>query len=456
MADWFLGLTPFSQALIRVLLVVVPILTLVPGLIWWERRLLSWMQDRIGPNRVATITWSKTSKMVPPFLRGKKTRIFGLLQPIADGVKLFFKEDVTPSAVDRIIYFLAPGIALFPAFALGGTMPFAPWPSVTPIADVNIGILYMLAISSLGVYGVVLAGYSGNNKYSLMGGLRSSAQLISYELAMGMSLACIALASGSLRMTDMVREQETPLWGVAPFMQNWHVFTPYGFLAFVVFLICMVAETNRAPFDLPEAENELIAGYHTEYSSMKFAVFFMGEYAAMFVFSGILATVFFGGWNALPFNWDWIATHSSVPFFSGIAEFFGKANYYLAPIWFLGKIAFFVSVYVWLRATLPRLRYDQLMSLGWKSLLPMATVNFIVVASWIIVTRLVAEKYSSMLGAVAGIGIWIVAIVLSISIWRAFTSKTRLADIESRTITMVDPNDSAEVPTSSEAVPASA
>src|SRR5262249_3210232 len=151
----------------RVLLIIVPILTLVPGLIWWERRLLSWMQDRIGPNRVATITWSKTSKLVPPPLRGKKTRIFGLLQPIADGVKLFFKEDVTPSAVDRVIYFIAPGVALFPAFALGGTLPFAPWPSLTPVSDVNIGVLYMLAISSLGVYGVVLAGYSGNNKYSL-------------------------------------------------------------------------------------------------------------------------------------------------------------------------------------------------------------------------------------------------------------------------------------------------
>jgi NADH-quinone oxidoreductase subunit H len=383
--------------------------------------------------------------MIPPFLRGKKTRIFGLLQPIADGVKLFFKEDVTPSAVDKVIYFLAPGIALFPAFAIGGTMPWAPWPSLTPVADVNIGVLYMLAISSLGVYGVVLAGYSGNNKYSLMGGLRASAQLISYELAMSMSLACIVLATGSLRMTDMVREQEKSLYGVLPALQNWNAFTPYGFLAMVIFLICMVAETNRAPFDLPEAENELIAGYHTEYSSMKFAVFFMGEYAAMFIFSGVLSTVFFGGWNAVPINWDWIAQNSSISFFGGVADFLGKANYYLAPLWFIGKIAFFISVFIWLRATLPRLRYDQLMSLGWKSLLPIATVNFIIVATWIIVTRLVSDSYGALMGAVAGSGLWILAIGSAIILWRAYSKATKTDELETRTISMVDPNKPVEV-----------
>lgn len=444
MAQWFLDLHPAWQALIRVLLLVVPILTLVPGLIWWERRLLSWMQDRIGPNRVATITWSKTSKYVPAFLRGKKTRLFGLLQPIADGVKLFFKEDVTPSAVDRIIYFLAPGIALFPAFALGGTMPWAPWPSLTPIADVNIGLLYLLAISSLGVYGVVLAGYSGNNKYSLMGGLRASAQLISYELAMAMSLACIALATGSLKMTDIVREQEKGFWGFAPAFQNWFVLTPFGFLAMVVFLICMVAETNRAPFDLPEAENELIAGYHTEYSSMKFAVFFMGEYAAMFIFSGVLSTVFFGGWNFLPVNWDYLAQNSSITFFAGMADFLGRVNYWLAPLFFLGKIAFFISVYIWLRATLPRLRYDQLMSLGWKTLFPLAFVNFIVVALWLLVTRLVAEgRYSGYLPLV-NIVFWVIAIVALIIGWRSILRSSEEPELEVRRVAMVDPAASPE------------
>lgn len=438
MAEWFSHLSPVIQALIRVLILVLPILMLVPGLIWWERRLLSWMQDRIGPNRVATITWSKTSKLVPPFMRGKKTRLFGLLQPIADGVKLFFKEDVTPSAVDKVIYFIAPGIALFPAFALGATLPWAPWPLLTPVADVNIGVLYMLAISSLGVYGVVLAGYSGNNKYSLMGGLRASAQLISYELAMSMSLACIVLASGSLKMTDMVKEQEGPLWGILPGLQNWHIFTPYGFIAMVIFLICMVAETNRAPFDLPEAENELIAGYHTEYSSMKFAVFFMGEYAAMFIFSGILATVFLGGWNILPVNWAYTAQNAPEPI-STLAAWMGDVNFYLAPLWFLGKVSFMISVYIWLRATLPRLRYDQLMSLGWKSLLPLATANFIVVASWILVTRLVAENNSPLTGAVAGVGLWIVALVLVFSVWRVLFKKTGDQSLETRRVIMVDP-----------------
>ena len=190
-----------GNAILRVLLLVVPILMIVPLLIWWERRLLSWMQDRIGPNRVGNITFSKTSRMVPGFLKGKKFKLFGLIQPLADGVKLFFKEDITPASVDKLIYFIAPALALFPAFALGGVMPWGPYPSLTPVADVNIGVLYLLAISSLGVYGVVLAGYASNNKYSLMGGLRSSAQLISYELAMGMSLACIVLATGSLKMT---------------------------------------------------------------------------------------------------------------------------------------------------------------------------------------------------------------------------------------------------------------
>jgi len=438
MAQWFLDLHPAWQALVRVLLFLLPVLMLVPGLIWWERRLLSWMQDRIGPNRVATITWSKTSKMVPGFLRGKKTKLFGLLQPIADGVKLFFKEDVTPSASDRFLYFVAPGIALFPAFALGGTLPWAPWRSLTPIADVNIGILYVLAISSLGVYGVVLAGYSGNNKYSLMGGLRASAQLISYELAMGMSLACIVLATGSLKMTDMIKAQEGAFWGALPWAQNWFVFTPYGFVAMVVFMICMVAETNRAPFDLPEAENELIAGYHTEYSSMKFAVFFMGEYAAMFVFSGVLASVFFGGYNMAPFNWDYIAQNAP-PFWAGVAGFLGKMNYWLAPLWFIGKIAFFISVYIWIRATLPRLRYDQLMSLGWKSLLPLATFNFIIVAAWILVNRLVTEQRSPLAGTIAGFGLWVVAGILAYSIWRIVKRASAEPELEVRTIKMVDP-----------------
>ncbi|MBI1756027.1 MAG: NADH-quinone oxidoreductase subunit H [Fimbriimonas ginsengisoli] len=407
MSEWINTLHPAWQALIRVLLVVLPILMLVPGMIWWERRLLSWMQDRIGPNRVATITWSKTSRLVPGFLRGKKTHFFGLIQPIADGVKLFLKEDITPAAVDRVVYFIAPAVALFPAFALGGTLPWGPFPALTPIADVNIGVLYVLAVSSLGVYGVVLGGYASDNKYSLMGGLRSSAQLISYELAMGMSLAGVVMATGSLKITEMVKAQEAPLWGAVPTLQNWFIFTPFGFISAVVFLVCMVAETNRAPFDLPEAENELIAGYHTEYSSMKFAVFFMGEYAAMFVFSGVFAAVFLGGYNLLPIRWDETAT--AVPAMAGLFKFLGQMNGALAGFWFLGKCALGITAYIWLRATLPRLRYDQLMSLGWRSLLPLAVSNLIVVALWIVCTEVYGASAAWIAVVAAGIALSVAA-----------------------------------------------
>jgi NADH-quinone oxidoreductase subunit H len=437
--DWFLGLHPFLQALIRVLLVVVPILTLVPGIIWWERRLLSWMQDRVGPNRVGNITFSRRSRYVPNFLKGKKIRLFGLLQPIADGVKLFLKEDMTPASVDKAIYFIAPAVALFPAFALGGTLPWGPIKELTPIADVNIGILFVLAISSLGVYGVVLAGYSANNKYSLMGGLRASAQLISYELAMGMSLAAVVLATGSLKITEMVKAQEEPLYGFFPVVQNWFAFTPFGFVAMIIFLICMVAETNRAPFDLPEAENELIAGYHTEYSSMKFAVFFMGEYAAMFTFSGVLSAVFLGGYNILPIRWEYLASLS--PGLAGLWNTMAAINHYGAPLWFIGKIVFFLSFYIWLRATLPRLRYDQLMSLGWKSLLPLATANFMLVAVWILATRLITEQRGQLLGQLLGWAVFLVAAFLLFLIYKAIQAQSVGLErkFEVREVTLVDP-----------------
>ena len=417
MTEWLEGLDPAALAGIRVALLLLPILLLVPGLIWWERRLLSWMQDRRGPNRVATFT----------FKSGKKFSIAGLLQAIADGVKLFIKEDITPAAIDRKVYFIAPAIALFPAFVLGGTMPFGPhagvWQYLTPVADVEIGLMFVLAISSLGVYGVVLAGYASNNKYSLMGGLRASAQLISYELAMGVSLLAIVFAAGSLKMTQLVEMQEGPLYDAVPALQNWFVFTPFGFVAAVVFFICMVAESNRAPFDLPEAENELIAGYHTEYSSMKFAVFFMGEYAAMFVFSGIFATVFFGGYNMLPVNWE---TFGANPF----AEIMSTINVALAPAWFLGKTAFFFTCFIWLRATLPRLRYDQLMGLGWKTLLPVAVFNFCLVGLWLILRDLYG------IGA-AWISFGIAAALIG-AVWIGF--KNRMPKkLEHRTVKLVDP-----------------
>lgn len=412
MADWIQGLHPALQATIRVLLFVVPILLIVPALIWWERRLLSWMQDRIGPNRVGP---------------------FGLLQPIADGVKLFFKEDITPAGVDRKIYFIAPALALFPAFAIGGTLPWGPdyglYGLLTPIANVDIGILYILAISSLGAYGVVVSGYASNNKYSLMGGLRASAQLISYELGMGVSIAAIVMAAGSLRLTDIVNEQAKALWGFVPWLQNWFIFTPFGFLAAVVFIICVIAETNRAPFDLPEAENELIAGYHTEYSSMKFAVFFMGEYAVMFLFGGVFAALFLGGYNLLPLNYT--AIGESVPALKGLMGALEGINYWGAPIWFLLKCALGITFFIWLRATLPRLRYDQLMSLGWKTLLPVAVANFIVVAIWIMCTRL----YGPAGGFAAGGAAILLLVVLYLNWMNA--NKKNFPALSSREIELV-------------------
>lgn len=352
----------FWWGVLRVLIIVIWILAIVPGIIWWERRLLSWMQDRIGPNRVGP---------------------FGLLQPIADGIKLFFKEEVIPLNVDRVIYVLAPIMALLPAFAIWATIPWGPNRLLTPVADVDIGILYLLAISSISVYGVFLAGWASNNKYSLMGAIRGSAQMISYELAMGVSLGCIILATGSLRMTEVVAEQQQPLWGFVEWAANWYILTPFGFVAGIIFLICMVAETNRAPFDLPEAESELIAGFHTEYSSMKFAVFFMGEYATMMAFSGVFAVMFLGGWSPLPLNWEYLAsqaTASGLTWLSTTIAFISGPV--LAPFWFIAKLVTGLTFYIWLRATLPRLRYDQLMDLGWKALLPIAALNFVVVAIW--------------------------------------------------------------------------
>lgn len=426
---------------VRILLIVGALLTLVPGLIWWERRLLSWMQDRIGPNMSGTITFPDSFPLAG--LRGKKIRTFGLIQPILDGVKLFMKEDITPKAIDRFIYFLAPAIALFPAFALGATIPWGPsaeswapangfYSYLTPIADVEIGVLYILAISSLGAYGVVLAGYASNNKYSLMGALRASAQLISYELSMAMGVAIIALASGTMRLSGIVQAQEAPAWGVPGLhLQNWFILTPFGFLAAVIFLIAMIAETNRAPFDLPEAENELIAGYHTEYSSMKFAVFFMGEYAAMFVLSGVFSCLFLGGYNLLPVNWVGLAETTGSPFF----RFMSEANYWLAPLTFLLKCAGGISFFIWLRATLPRLRYDQLMSLGWKTLLPTSVGVFIITGFWVVLTD------PGLLGIAGG---WlvtglalIIGIVIYLNIQHVMKKKTPAT--QTRAVTMVSP-----------------
>ncbi|MCG9894906.1 MAG: NADH-quinone oxidoreductase subunit H [Fimbriimonadaceae bacterium] len=449
MYDWLLWLQrehAWALGLIKVILLVAPILILVPGMIWWERRLLSWMQDRIGPNRTGNVTFP--DKFPIPFLRGKKIPLAGLLQPIADGLKLFLKEEINPKAADKVIYVIAPWLALFPAFAIGGTLPWGPNEGVygllNPVADIEIGILWVLAISSLGAYGIVLAGYASNNKYSLLGGLRASAQLISYELAMGMSLAAVVLATGSLKMTEIVAAQEAALWGIPGLeaVQNWFIFTPFGLLSAIIFMVAVIAETNRAPFDLPEAENELIAGYHTEYSSMKFAVFFMGEYAAMFLLSGVFAAVFLGGHNLMPFNWDVLA--AQVPAAGGFFAFMGALTYWLAPLGFLAKCVAGLTFFIWLRATLPRLRYDQLMGLGWKTLLPASVGNFIIVGRWIFFDRL----YGVWAGLGAMLAGFAVAAIVYMNVVAAAkasgkgpqTRSVTMVKPERRGVVMVDPN----------------
>ena len=312
--------------------IILFILLIVPFLIWIERVVIALMQDRIGPNRV-----------------GPR----GLLQSIADGIKLFFKEDIEPSSVDKKIYYMAPVLSMIPALAAGATIPIGTI-TVRGVGDVpivagnvNIGLVYILALASLQVYGIVLGGWSSNNKYSLLGGLRSAAQIISYELAMSLALLTGILIAGSLNLVEIVQRQAGGFW-------NWNVFQFYGlgFIATSIYLIAMVAETNRAPFDLPEAESELIAGFHTEYSSMKFAMFFMGEYASMLVVSGLATALWFGGW--LP--------PADIALFTWVPGF----------IWVIAKVMGLILIYVWLRASLPRLRYDALMGLGWKKLLPFA------------------------------------------------------------------------------------
>lgn len=291
-----------------------------------ERIVLARVQLRVGPNRVGPL---------------------GLLQPIADGIKLLTKESFQPAGVEKFTYWLAPGISLFTAlFAfvlipIGGVVEIAGYPVRLQIADINAGIVFLLAFSSLAVYGIVLAGWSSNDRYSLLGGLRGTAQMISYEIPMGISLLTVVLTAGTLSLSEIVEGQRN----------HWFVWT--NPISFLIYLITAFAETNRAPFDLPEAEHELTGGYHTEYGGMKFAVFFLGEYVNILAVSSIAITLFFGGWL-------------------GPGE--------IPVVWFLLKLAFFVFLFMWVRATMPRFRYDQLMSFGWKFLVPVATLNLIITA----------------------------------------------------------------------------
>ena len=362
---WWIDLV---RTVVRVLIGVFSILLVVPPLVWWERRLLGWMQQRQGPNRVGP---------------------FGLLQTIADGLKLLFKEDMNPTNVDKVLFILAPIIFLIPSLVTAAVVPWGPsytWGAAAP--NVNVGVLYMLAWSSLAVYGVVLAGWSSNNKYSLLGGLRSSAQMISYELGMGLAIISVVLLSGSLSLQEIVKQQGfyqiTPLlthYGLA--LPAWNVFKffPLGFIAALIYLVSMLAETNRAPFDLPEAETELVAGYHTEYTSMKFATFFLGEYANMIVVSAIGSTLFLGGFHA-PIPWLGELPQVIVTLYHNwhVDWLTWTVNSLIPVGWLTIKILAGLYFFIWIRATLPRLRYDMLMKIGWQGILPIALGNVLLLA----------------------------------------------------------------------------
>jgi len=325
--------------LVKIAVVLVGVLTAVAYLVLLERKVQAWVQVRLGPMRVGP---------------------HGVLQPVADVIKLIIKEDITPARADRWIFTIAPILVLVPALIVFAVIPFGPAPLY--IADINVALLYIVAVSSLGIYGIILGGWASNSKYPLLASLRSSAQLVSYEVAVTMTLVSMILMAGTLSMVGIVEAQRSAGFWFA-FVQP---------VAFFIYFVGGLAETNRAPFDLPEAEQELVGGFHTEYSGIRFALFFLAEYANMIVISTIATTVFFGGWLR-PFpNVGWLAFLDLVP----------------GWMWFLAKTFVFLYVFLWVRATLPRYRYDQLMRLGWKVLIPLAIANVIVTATVLVLVRL--------------------------------------------------------------------
>jgi len=375
-------------------------------LTWFERKVVAHMQSRIGPHRVGP---------------------HGLLQPAADGLKFLFKEDVMPAGVDKFVYLLAPFLALTLSLASLAVIPFGPNPLPFKffghqidlwITNPDIGLLVLFSITALGVYGVALAGWASNSKYPLLGGLRSSAQMVSYELSMTMSVVGVLLMANSFSLTEIISKQDSSKYGFF----SWNLFSFHGgipqIVCFLCFFISAIAETNRVPFDLPEAESELVAGFHTEYASFKFAMFFIAEYTSMITVSSLCAILFFGGWLS-PFPASWTFTHylpSIILIPSGLwiiwdglryETIFGKLilpavgtiitalgvlftalapvnEFIQGPFWLLSKIFVFLFIYVWMRGTLPRFRYDQLMSFGWKLLLPVSLANVVITASAIL------------------------------------------------------------------------
>jgi NADH-quinone oxidoreductase subunit H len=336
------GQDPWWVIGIKALLVFLILVLLTLFNIWFERRLVARMQHRIGPN-----------------VHGPQ----GLLQSLADGVKLALKEDITPKAADKVVFFIAPVISATTAFLAFAVVPFGPIVDVpfsdvsTPLqmTDMPMAVLFVLAIASVGIYGIVLGGWSSGSTYSLLGGLRSSAQMISYEVAMGLALVAVFLYAGSMSTSEIVAAQDDLWFGL--------ILVP----SFVIYVIAMIGETNRAPFDLPEAEGELVGGFHTEYSSLKFALFFLAEYINMATVSALATTLFLGGWHA---PWP-ISQINDGMFNTG----------YWPVLWFLGKVIGFICFFIWLRGTLPRLRYDQFMAFGWKRLIPISLVWIVAVAT---------------------------------------------------------------------------
>jgi NADH-quinone oxidoreductase subunit H len=394
-------------SLVKIAILLFVVLTVNAYLTWFERKVVAHIQSRWGPHRVGP---------------------HGLLQPLADGLKFLFKEDPTPAGADKFVYYLAPLLALALALTSIAVIPFGPNPIhfkghdiYLGITDLNIGVLALFAITALGVYGVALAGWSSNSKYPLLGGLRSSAQMVSYELALTMSVVGVLLMAGSFSLREIIDGQASAhgLFGLGGIFR-WNIFAgPFPqILGFLCFFVAAVAETNRVPFDLPEAESELVAGFHTEYASFKFAMFFIAEYTSMITVSCLCSILFFGGWLS-PFPASWTFTHYLpslllIPFglwviWDGLRyeTIFGKLilpgvgtvitalgvlfvalpavnEFIQGPFWLLSKIFVFLFIYVWMRGTLPRFRYDQLMAFGWKLLLPVSLANVVITASAIL------------------------------------------------------------------------
>jgi len=345
---------------VKLVLMLVILMHIAPVMAWVERRGSAWMQNRTGPNRIGP---------------------FGLLQSLADAIKFLFKEDLVPGHVDRFYYLLAPIVSLVPAFMTFAVIPFASQLQVGDqvikfqVADLNVGVLYILSIASLGVYGIIMAGWASNNKYALLGSLRSSSQMISYELSMGLALVGVLMVYSTVSLGEIAVAQghalchigslEIPKWGI--------LVQPVGFL---IFLTAAFAETNRLPFDLPEGESEIVAGYHLEYGSMKFAVFMMAEYVNMFTASGLLATLYFGGWQMLP-GMPWLhGVLAHALDLSTMGSEVLRVGFEAGS--FAAKVIFFMWFFVWVRWTLPRFRYDQLMDLGWRIMLPLSLLNVLV------------------------------------------------------------------------------